>query len=222
MKIFLAINILIFSNYCYGKNLYKYDDILINYSFFKKEYIFSYVIKDEDYLKLPDEDIEGYAEYISKDLRIIGFKNEITINRKKFKIKNLPGMGKYKTNDIEWRLPRIYKEKKSICIQSTLENPEYYYQKFSKQIIFVENISNPKPYYFKGFYLSCSSLRKIDKYFYFPVFKLYGTKQEFDAESVKIEYRRISKNFPIKFKFEGKFPNTNDRSKFELTKEEKF
>ena len=39
-----------------------------------------------------------------------------------------------------------------------------------------------------------------------------------DAETVKINYRQISLGFPIKYKYEGKFPNTYTNYEFELTK----
>jgi hypothetical protein len=155
-----------------------------------------------------------YSKFKDKNLKIIGYKNAIIINNKKFNIRNLPGIGKYKKDNINWRQAFIYKNNKSICIQTTFKGSRY------PQIILIENFLKPKPYYFNGLFLYCTHIRKIKNKYYFPTYELFGSKNIRDAEMVKFNYRQISPGFPIKYKFEGRFPDMNNVFEFKLTKSE--
>ena len=213
-KIILPFILLILKSYVYAEKIYSYDDILENYKCFDKSNNFDGIIDGDKYLKDPDDEWNYYAEFKDKNLKVTGYRNTIIINNKKFNIRNLPGIGKYKKDNTNWRQAFIYKNSKSICIETTSMGSRY------PHIIFIENFEKPKPYYFNGLFLYCTYMRMIKNKFYIPTYELFGSQFNNDAEKVKVNYRQISPGFPIKYKFEGKFINASDDSEFELTKSE--
>ncbi|WP_397601668.1 hypothetical protein [Silvanigrella sp.] len=217
-KITLLISFLILiKNHAFSKNIYRYEDILSNYSYFDKWNSFDIFIDEDKYLKDPDDDSFLSAYFKNKNLEFIGNSNVIIINNKKFNISSLPGIGKYRKDNIDWRRVFIYKNKKSVCIQTTFRGANSTVQRYA-QIIFIENYLKPNPYYFSGLFLDCSYMRKIENKFYLPSYEIFGSKYNHDAETVKFNYRQISPRFPIKYKYEGKFPDIFNVYEFELTK----
>ena len=220
MRNFILIFALILFNInVFPKDLYSYNHILETYSYFNKSNDIEFYSDYEKYLKDPDDYMNVYAKFNDKNLKIIGFKNTITINNKKFNINSLPGMGRYRKDGIDWRHTYIYTNKKSICIKTIFRGANSTGQRYG-QILFVEDYLNPNPYYFSGLFLDCNLMRKIKNKFYFPTFELFGSKTVHDAETVKFNYRQISPEFPIKYKYAGKFPDTSNVYEFELTKSE--
>ncbi len=210
---------LLLKKFIYAKNIYVYNDILVTYSYFNKRNYFENYSDYDKYLKDPDDYMNVFAEFNDKNLKIIGFKNIITINNKKFNINSLPRIGRYKKDGINWRRAYIYTNKKSICIETIFRGANSTAQRYG-QILFVEDYLNPIPYYFSGLFLDCNLMRKIKNKFYFPTYEIFGSNCCRYAETVKFNYRQISQSFPIKYKYEGKFPDTSNVYEFELTKSE--
>jgi hypothetical protein len=194
------------------KNIYSYDDILASYYYFDKINHFTYFSDYEKYLKDTDDETNVYAEFRAKNIKFIDSKNTIIINNKKFNISALPGIGRYEKDKINWHLTYIFKKNKSICVETTFIGSRY------PQIIIIKNFLNPKPYYFNGLFLYCTYLRKIKNKFYFPTYKIFGSKYKKNAEMVKFNYRQILTGFSIKYKYESKFQDASND--FELTKSE--